>query len=76
MVAFAASAAGSWVYNVALTVWIFDATGSVGWVAAATIGRFVPAMLFSAYGMEHQPRPDGFDDGRGAAVLALGGSSR
>lgn len=50
MTAFTASAIGSWAYNVALAVWIFDETGSAGWVGAATIGRFVPALLFSAYG--------------------------
>ncbi|MEJ7708077.1 MAG: MFS transporter [Nocardioidaceae bacterium] len=50
MTAFTASAIGSWAYNVALAVWIFDETGSAAWVGAATIGRFVPALLFSAYG--------------------------
>lgn len=50
MTAFTASAIGSWAYNVALAVWIFDETGSSTWLAAATIGRFVPALLFSAYG--------------------------
>jgi MFS family permease len=50
MGAFTASAIGSWAYNVALAVWIFDQTGSAGWIGAATIGRFVPALLFSAYG--------------------------
>jgi CRP-like cAMP-binding protein/predicted MFS family arabinose efflux permease len=50
MVAFTGSAIGTWAYNVALAVWIFDETGSAGWVGASTIGRFVPALLFSAYG--------------------------
>ncbi len=50
MGAFTASAIGSWAYNVALAVWIFGETGSAAWVGAATIGRFVPALLFSAYG--------------------------
>jgi predicted MFS family arabinose efflux permease len=50
MAAFTGSSIGSWAYNVALAVWIFDETGSAGWVGAATIGRFVPALLFSAYG--------------------------
>lgn len=50
MIAFTTTSAGCWAYNVALTVWIFDETGSVGWVGAATVGRFVPALLFSAYG--------------------------
>jgi MFS family permease len=50
MVAFTASSIGSWAYNVALAVWIFDETGSAGWVGAATIGRFVPALVLSPYG--------------------------
>jgi MFS family permease len=49
MGAFSASAVGSWAYNVALAVWILDETGSAWWVGAATIGRFVPALLFSTY---------------------------
>ena len=50
MAGFTASAIGSWAYNVALAVWIFQETGSAWWIGAATIGRFVPALLFSAYG--------------------------
>lgn len=47
--AFTASSIGIWAYNVALVVWLIDATGSPSWVAIATICRFVPALLFSAY---------------------------
>jgi len=50
MIAFSGSTVGNWAYNVALAVWIFDRTGSPAWVGAATIARFVPAFLFSAYG--------------------------
>ena len=50
MGAFAISCAGSWAYNVALAVFVFEQTGSLGWVAAATVGRFVPALLLGAYG--------------------------
>lgn len=50
MSAFAISAAGSWAYNVGLAVFIFDQTHSAAWVGAATIGRFVPSLLFGAYG--------------------------
>lgn len=50
MGAFITSATGSWAYSVALTVWIFQETHSAAWVGAATIGRFLPALLFSAYG--------------------------
>ena len=44
------SASGSWAYNVALAVFLFERTHSPAWVAAGTLGRFVPALLFSAYG--------------------------
>jgi len=50
MASFTASAVGSWAYNVAIVVWIFDETGSAAWVGAATIARFVPALLLSPYG--------------------------
>lgn len=44
------SSTGSWSYNVALAVLLFDRTHSTVWVAAGTLGRFVPGLLFSAYG--------------------------
>lgn len=47
--AFTLSDIGTWGYNVALTVWIYDATGSTGWIAAAAVCRFLPALLFSTY---------------------------
>ena len=50
MAAFATSSTGSWAYSVALAVHLLDETGSPGWLAAATAARFVPALLFSAYG--------------------------
>lgn len=48
--AFTVSNIGSWAYNVALIVWVFDATGSAGWAGAVSLARFVPALFFSAYG--------------------------
>ena len=48
--AFVVSNIGSWAYNVALLVWVFDATGSAAWAGAVSLARFVPALLFSAYG--------------------------
>ena len=48
--AFAISCAGSWAYNVALAVFVFEQTQSLSWVGAATIGRFVPALLLGTYG--------------------------
>jgi len=49
MAASTVSFIGTWAYNVALTVWVYDATGSLSWVAATTVCRFVPALLFSTY---------------------------
>ena len=48
--ALAISGAGSWAYNVGLAVYVYDQTHSATWVGAATVGRFVPSMLFGAYG--------------------------
>ncbi|HWC85007.1 MAG TPA: MFS transporter [Solirubrobacteraceae bacterium] len=44
------SATGNWAYNVALLAYVFERTHSLGWVAAAGLVRFVPALLLSAYG--------------------------
>lgn len=49
-VAFAISAVGSWAYNVGLAVFVYDQTKSAAWVGAVTVGRFLPALLFGAYG--------------------------
>jgi MFS family permease len=46
----AVSAFGTWSYNVGLAVYAFERTHSAGWVAAATIGRYVPALILSAAG--------------------------
>ena len=43
------SAAGSWAYNVALIVYAYRETHSAGWVAAATLGRFIPTLLTQSY---------------------------
>jgi CRP-like cAMP-binding protein/predicted MFS family arabinose efflux permease len=44
------SASGSWAYNVALMVLIFDRTHSASWVAAGALCRFLPMLVCSAYG--------------------------
>jgi hypothetical protein len=49
MTGYAATLVGGWAYNVGLAVWIFEQTGSPAWLAIATICRFVPSLLFSAY---------------------------
>lgn len=41
---------GSWAYNVALAVFLYEQTHSAAWVAAGSMGRFLPALAFSAYG--------------------------
>jgi MFS family permease len=43
------SMAGSWAYNVALLAVVYDRTGSLGWVGAAALGRFIPVLLVSPY---------------------------
>jgi CRP-like cAMP-binding protein len=43
------SATGSWAYNVALLAFVFERTHSLGWVGAAGIVRFVPALVLSPY---------------------------
>jgi predicted MFS family arabinose efflux permease len=49
MTGYAAALTGGWAYNVGLAVWIFAETGSAAWLGVATICRFVPSLLFSAY---------------------------
>jgi len=44
------SGTGDWFYNVALVVLILDQTDSAAWVAAGTIGRLVPYVVFSTIG--------------------------
>jgi predicted MFS family arabinose efflux permease len=43
------SSTGTWAYNVALLAYVFEKTHSLGWVAAAGLGRFVPSLLLGAY---------------------------
>lgn len=43
------SVAGSWAYNVALVVYAYQETHSPTWVAAASLGRFIPVLLFQSY---------------------------
>ena len=43
------SGAGSWAYNVALAVYVFELTHSVAWVGAAYVARMIPSLLLSPY---------------------------
>ena len=44
------SLSGSWAYNVGLVVFVFNATHSAGWVAVASIIRFLTALVTSPFG--------------------------
>jgi MFS family permease len=44
------SMSGSWAYNVALIVFVFNATHSPAWVAAASMTRFLTALVTSPVG--------------------------
>lgn len=46
----AVSATGDWLYNVALVVYVLDQTGSGTWVAATSLVRFLPYVLFGTFG--------------------------
>jgi MFS family permease len=46
----AISMSGSWAYNVALVVFVFNTTHSAGWVAAASMTRFLTALVASPFG--------------------------
>jgi MFS family permease len=46
----AISNVGSFAYNVAIYVYVWEATGSPGWASALTVGRLLPAMLFGGVG--------------------------
>jgi CRP-like cAMP-binding protein/MFS family permease len=43
------SATGSWAYSVALLAFVFAKTHSLTWVGAASLARFIPALVFSPY---------------------------
>jgi MFS family permease len=46
----AASQLGDWLYNAALLGYVYSATGSAGWVGAATIFRLLPYVLLGPVG--------------------------
>ena len=49
-VAIVVSALGSWSYNVAIAVYAYEQTHSPGWVAVATVGRYLPALVLTWLG--------------------------
>ncbi len=50
IIASAASQFGNWLFNAALLAYVFEATGSAGWVGAATICRLLPYVLLGPVG--------------------------
>lgn len=46
----ATSEIGDWLYNVALLVYVYEATQSPGWLGAATIGRLLPYVFLAPLG--------------------------
>jgi MFS family permease len=46
----AVSALGTWSYNVGIAVYAYQETQSTAWVAAATVGRYVPAIAITWVG--------------------------
>jgi hypothetical protein len=49
-IALGISAFGSWAYYVGLTVVVYQQTHSPTWVGIATVGRFVPSLVFGTFG--------------------------
>lgn len=47
--AFLVDAVGSWAYSTVLTVYVFDRTGSTGWVTAFLCASWVPKFLIAPY---------------------------
>lgn len=47
--AFLVDAVGSWAYSTVLTVYVFDRTGSTGWVTAFLCAAWVPKFLIAPY---------------------------
>lgn len=77
----AISQAGDWLYGVALIVFVLDEGGSPGWVAAATILRLLPYVVFGTFGGVIADRYDRrtvmiwCDVGRAALMFALAGAA-
>jgi MFS family permease len=73
----AVSGTGDWLYNVALIVFVLERTGSGAWVAAASVIRFLPYILFGTFGGVIADRYDrkkvmiAADLGRGTVMVLL-----
>ena len=73
----AVSGTGDWLYSVALIVFVLERTHSSAWVAAASVIRFLPFVLFGTFGGMIADRYDrkkvmiAADLGRGAVMIVL-----
>ena len=50
MAAFIVDGSASWAYTIVLTAYVFERTGSPGWLTAMATARWVSAMVFGVYG--------------------------
>src|SRR5436190_14706638 len=50
LTSYAISGAGDFIYIVALVAYVYDRTGSAGWVGAAAIVRVIPYIIFGTLG--------------------------
>ncbi|MEY2452317.1 MAG: hypothetical protein QOD92_1891 [Acidimicrobiaceae bacterium] len=48
--AFIIDGLGSWAYLTVLIVYVFERTGSTGWIALITASRWLPGLLMASYG--------------------------
>ncbi|MEY2403023.1 MAG: hypothetical protein QOD38_574 [Acidimicrobiaceae bacterium] len=48
--AFVIDGLGSWAYLTVLIVYVFERTGSTGWIALLTASRWLPGLLMASYG--------------------------
>ncbi|MDQ3645376.1 MAG: MFS transporter [Actinomycetota bacterium] len=76
---FAISSMGDWLYGIALIVFVYDRTGSAGWVSAASILRLLPYVLLGPLAGVVADRFDRrtimllSDVARGALMMVLAG---
>lgn len=47
--AFTVDAVGGWAYNVVLVIYVFERTGSPGWIAATTASSWIPRLIASSF---------------------------
>src|SRR3954452_1467909 len=81
LVSLAVSSLGDWLYNVALLAFVYERTGSPGWVAATTVARVPPMLVLGPFGGALADRHDrrrlliASDLGRALLMAALAGGA-